>query len=108
MCTESERTRFSKPNLHLSDKLHAANIALLTLMALQSAAQADMITYSVVNTKNDGVGSLRDAILAANGHSGLDRVSFNIPSPSPYTINLTSPLPDITDPIIIDGTTQPG
>ncbi len=56
--------------------------------------------------------SLREAIIQANLHPGRDRVEFNIPPTSAFlpvrTIQPTSPLPTITDPIIIDGYSQPG
>src|SRR6185436_2611603 len=52
--------------------------------------------------------TLREAINAANTNEGLDVVVFNIPSESVNTISPTSPLPAITDPIILDGYTQFG
>src|SRR5262249_7370543 len=51
--------------------------------------------------------SLREAILAANAHPGLDLIGFNIPGLN-RTISPLSALPDITDPVVIDATTQPG
>jgi parallel beta-helix repeat protein len=70
---------------------------------------ADNIDYYVVtNTNDSGPGSLRQAILDANSNIGLDGIVFDIPGPGPYTIEVTSPLPTITDPVTIDGTTQPG
>ena len=64
--------------------------------------------FVVITTADDGPGSLRDAILAANDHPGLDVISFNIPGPGVQTISVGSPLPTVTDPVIIDGYTQPG
>ena len=52
--------------------------------------------------------SLREAINAANANPGMDTVSFNIPGAGPHTIRPTSTLPIITDPVTIDGYTQPG
>ena len=51
--------------------------------------------------------SLREAIAAANAHPGQDIIDFNLPVQS-RTITPLSPLPDITDPVIIDGTSQFG
>ncbi len=51
--------------------------------------------------------SLREAINAANSAPGVNTISFNIPGPGPHTIQPTSPLPVITDPVVIDGTTEP-
>lgn len=65
-------------------------------------------TYTVINTDNSGAGSLRRAIQDANGHNGADLIVFNIPGAGVHTIAPTSVLPDITDPVTIDGYTQPG
>lgn len=62
----------------------------------------------VTNTDDSGSGSLRQAILDANANTGLDTIAFNIPGSGVHTINLTSALPTITDPVVIDGYTQPG
>lgn len=67
-------------------------------------------TFTVVNTADQGVGSLRWAIQRANQQAGQDTIAFNIPKalgPVP-TIGLTSPLPSISDAVILDGATQPG
>ena len=74
----------------------------------QAAPQSVVATYTVVNTNDSGAGSLRQAILDANGSAGLDTIEFNIPGGGVHTITPASALPDITDPVIIDGTTQPG
>ena len=68
---------------------------------------ADPCTLIVTTTSDVGPGSLREAINCANMHSGLDTISFNIGT-GPQTINVLSPLPTVTDKVIIDGTTQPG
>lgn len=63
----------------------------------------------VVNTTADsGAGSLRQAILDANANKGLDTVSFQIAGTGVQTITPLTPLPAITDPLVIDGSTQPG
>ena len=62
-----------------------------------------MNTFVVTTTADTGVGSLRSAIVSANSSPGLDRITFSTSG----TINLHSPLPEITDPIIIDGATPP-
>ncbi|MCA8996326.1 MAG: Ig-like domain-containing protein, partial [Planctomycetaceae bacterium] len=63
--------------------------------------------YTVTSAADSGAGSLREAITLANGNSGLDTIQFSIGS-GLQTINLFSALPQITDPVVIDGTTQPG
>jgi uncharacterized repeat protein (TIGR01451 family) len=66
-------------------------------------------TFTVVNTNDSGAGSWRQAILDANANvSAGDIIAFNIPGTAPFTIAPASPLPTITDPVTIDGYTQPG
>jgi uncharacterized repeat protein (TIGR01451 family)/CSLREA domain-containing protein len=74
-----------------------------------SATDTDTITCStvVLNTNNSGAGSLRQAILCANGNLGLDTISFNIPGAGVHTVQPLSPLPSITDPVVLDGYSQP-
>src|SRR5262245_48827191 len=68
---------------------------------------------------DDGVVTLREAITAANtnadpsgdttpGDPGVDTIAFNIPGAGVRTIHLTSALPTIAEPVVIDGYTQPG
>jgi hypothetical protein len=64
-------------------------------------------TFVVTNVNDSGPGSLRQAILDANANSGLDAINFNLPGPS-LRIQPQLGLPDITDPVVIDGSTQPG
>ena len=71
------------------------------------------VTFFVTTTADSGTGTLRQAILdaGANGAS-RDLILFNITPGGPFdvlfTISLLSPLPTIDEPIVIDGTTQPG
>ncbi len=63
----------------------------------------------VTNTSNAGAGSLRQAILDSNADTGdRDTIVFNIPGSGVQTITLLSALPQITQPVVIDGTTQTG
>lgn len=81
----------------------------------QNPLQRSPYTVNSLADTNDGRCdfqncTLREAILAANSRpngSTPDRIQFNIPGTGVLTIALTSPLPDITDPLIIDATTQP-
>ena len=67
----------------------------------------------VVNTSDDDFGfyngttSLREAITVANVHPDQNTITFALPAGS-TTIHLLSPLPAITSPLVIDGTSQPG
>ncbi len=65
----------------------------------------------------DTAASLRAALFNANSNPGADIIRFNIPTSDPnynaatgvWTINIVSAgLPNITDPVTIDATTQPG
>ena len=78
---------------------------LILLISLQVAA-AD--TFPVTTVADAGPGSLRQAVTDANNKVGADTISFLIPGPGPHTITPASALPVITDPITIDGYTQPG
>jgi titin len=59
---------------------------------------------------DDGTGNctLRAAIEQANATPGTDTIAFNIPGLGPHTIQPASPLPTISDPVVVDGYTQPG
>jgi hypothetical protein len=65
-------------------------------------------TITASNTNDSGPGSLRQAILDANSSPGTQTIAFNLPGAGVRTIALLSALPTITDPVVIDGYTQPG
>jgi hypothetical protein len=90
-------------------KTHRFSIAALSVLAcLAFTVSTQATTFTVTTTADSGPGSLRQAILDANPNPGTDTITFNIPGAGPYTIQPLSPLPDITDPVVIDGYTQPG
>ncbi len=64
--------------------------------------------FLVTNVLDSGSGSLRQAITNANSTPGLNTITFAIPGIGPFVITLASILPTIKDPIVLDGTTQPG
>ena len=66
-----------------------------------------LATYTVNSTADSGAGSLRDAIDYVDAHGGGTTIAFDFGT-GPQTIDLLSPLPAITAPLTIDGTTQPG
>ncbi|WZO95728.1 Ig-like domain-containing protein [Isosphaeraceae bacterium EP7] len=70
-------------------------------------ARALMATLSVTNVTDSGAGSLRQAILDSNAAAGADTIAFSIGS-GRQTIIPASPLPQVTDTVAIDATTQPG
>lgn len=69
-------------------------------------------TFVVFNANDSGPGSFREAILQANATTGFDTIVFNIDSPGPVKViqlqPASGPLPTITDPVLINGYTQPG
>lgn len=93
--------------------MSAASCRYATLLCLGLSATTLANTYVVTNTADAGAGSLRAAIKQANNHpntsaSKPDRIHFNIPGPGVQRIAPSTQLPAITDPVIIDGYTQPG
>ncbi|TAF59217.1 MAG: hypothetical protein EAZ57_11840, partial [Cytophagales bacterium] len=60
----------------------------------------------VKNTNDAGAESLRQAITDANTDTDKDYIDFSIPTSAPWSINLTTNLPTISQSIIIDGTSQ--
>ena len=88
----------------------AGGIVLLTRLGVE----ASPATYTVSSTADPGDGTcdgtectLREAIAAANANVGTDTIEFDIAGAGPHTISPGSELPWITDPVIIDGTSEP-
>jgi uncharacterized delta-60 repeat protein/CSLREA domain-containing protein len=52
--------------------------------------------------------ALQEANAAVNLAGGPDWIVFDIPGSGPHTIQPTSALPSITDPVVLDGFSQPG
>ena len=82
------------------------------LFLLAGAVHAATFTVNSTADTDDGLCNatnctLREAINAANANPGTDTIHFSISS-GPKTITPLSPLPTITEAVIIDGTTQPG
>jgi len=89
----------------------------LVLALLPGKRIARASTYTVTSTDNAGFGTLRQAIFYANHSLGSDVIEFDISIAGNYcdfrtgvcTIDLTSPLPALTDAgTTINGYTQPG
>jgi titin len=94
------------PFLRVSKQLSAFVVtAFLTTLAAPHGTGATLI---VSNTSASGAGSFQQAILDANATNGLDTIIFQIPGSGVHTITLANALPSISDPVVIDGTTQPG
>src|SRR5919199_932187 len=94
-----------------STALHPSPVQILPHLSISRGMQnyaSVLATYTVTNSSDSGPGSLRDAIEKANFNPGLDTIDFNIPGPGPHSITLGQALPVITNPVIIDGQSQPG
>jgi len=77
------------------------------------AATASAATFTVTNTNDSGVGSLRDSITQANTAVGADTIAFNVSGAGcsgggVCTITPASQLPEVTGTTLIDGFSQPG
>ena len=83
-------------------------VVLLAALVAGGTPAASAATFTVTNTDDDGPGSLRQAVRDANAAPGTDTIAFNIPGAGPHTIRPASALPTVTDPVVIDGYTQPG
>ena len=67
-----------------------------------------MATFLVSNTADSGAGSLRQAILDSDSATpGPNAIDFSIGTGA-QTISVSSALPSVTVPVLIDGTSQPG
>ena len=87
------------------------------LLSIASSAVAATITVNDSGDVLHGAGcaatgtgtcTLRDAITFANANAGPDTFHFALSGSGVHTISVTSELPRITDPVVIDGTSQPG
>jgi hypothetical protein len=73
----------------------------------QSHKASVPFVFTVTNTNDSGTGSLRQAILDANGGGG-GTIQFNIAGSGVHTISPLTALPTITQTVTIDGYSQPG
>ena len=103
----------------------AALAVLLTaaMLSQSGTVQSASVTFTVNSTGNqgdddtadgvcetasgNGVCTLKAALMQANATPDLDTIEFSIGSGGAQTIALDSALPTISNPVIIDGTTQP-
>ncbi|MCP5090854.1 MAG: LamG domain-containing protein, partial [Gammaproteobacteria bacterium] len=92
------------------DELFAASNPLVVDTTADVAdGDTSSISALLVSKGADGDISLREAIEAANNTTGADTISFDITDPlvgGAHTISLLSALDDITETVIIDGTTD--
>ena len=81
-------------------------IAIVVLALLAGAASAQAATFNVTSVDDTGAGTLRQAITDANADSTADEIHFDVSALGGF-ISPESPLPAITQPVTIDGTTDP-
>jgi parallel beta-helix repeat protein len=66
--------------------------------------------FLVTNTNDSGAGSLRQAILNANGNGNpgtVDVINFNIGGFAPYSIHLLTALPSLSEAVNANGASEP-
>jgi hypothetical protein len=84
-------------------------LAFTTFTVFAGLALAD--TYTVNTVVDAGRGSLRQAIIDANAHPNSelpDEIHFALAGNGVHTILFLSALPDIIDPLLVDGWSEPG
>jgi CSLREA domain-containing protein len=76
------------------------------------AFESNLNYFIVTNTADSGPGSLRQAISDANATpnsaNGIDQIQFFLVGSGVQTISAVSALPAVTNPVMIDGWSQPG
>lgn len=91
---------------------HSARPRSVQLLIEELEARRVLSTFVVSNTldaaPNGPEGSFRWAIQQANAASGPQRIEFHLPGSTTHTIQLVAALPQVTQPVTIDGTTQAG
>ena len=86
------------------------------LVGLLPAKPAHTATFTVINTADNGAGSLRQAITDANATTDADTIKFNIPGTAAgcnatsgvCTISPSSVLPEIINPVVTTATASQG
>lgn len=99
---------------HASPSRLLPSLLLIALNVIAVAAPAS--TFVVTSTTDPGDGicnatcTLREAIAAANLTVAADTINFAIPTPITGELRITpaTPLPTVTQPLTIDGYSQPG
>lgn len=106
------RTRFGTV-VHTAVVVAVAVASLAVALPATPAVAAMVFTVNTAADAGDGtcdVGecTLREALTAANASAGHDVIAFSIAGTGPHTISPASRLPAVSDPVTIDGASQPG
>ncbi|MCK6473773.1 MAG: right-handed parallel beta-helix repeat-containing protein [Planctomycetes bacterium] len=100
-----EAPKNANPNAKPSERLGYLGMALfLGSLLMTPVDKAEAATFTVTNTDDNGAGSLRQAIIDANGAAGPDTVVFTTGLTG--TITLTTGQITIDDPVTITGPGQ--
>lgn len=83
-------------------------LLLLAHATLLIAANVSAGVFQVTTAADSGPGSLRQAIVDSNGSAGADEIRFATTEGQPFRIVVTTALPEIMDPVSIDGRTAAG
>ncbi len=84
-------------------------ITILLISTVLNNLFADTFTVTKTTDSSPAIhGELRWAIQQSNQSTQLDTINFNIPGDGPFTITPHRDLNPITQPVIIDGYSQPG
>jgi CSLREA domain-containing protein len=111
--------RFARTPLHVSPRAALVFALIATAIAAlgSASAQAAPMTFTVNSTADPGTGTcdvaectLREAMNNANTNPGVDTIAFDLDTTAefpPHVIEPASALPNVTEGVTIDGTTQP-
>ncbi|MBN4056894.1 T9SS type A sorting domain-containing protein [bacterium AH-315-J21] len=86
---------------------HILKAASVGLVVNSTGDGSDMSPGDGACATSSGDCTLRAAIEEANATAGLNTIKFNIPGSGVPSIQVGSSLPEITDSVVIDGSTQP-
>src|SRR3954447_12053145 len=87
---------------------HLRRLVIIAAASLAATNHGAGDTFQVSSVADTGAGSLRQAITDANNRAGADIINFSIPGGGIHVIKPRSPLPVITDRLLIDGYSQDG
>ncbi len=95
----------NRPRARFRSRVRRARLAVLAVVL--TAANSSAATFTVTNADDSGTGSFRQAITSAAMNADTDTIVFD-PSLAGRVINLLSPLPAISQDIVINSTAASG
>src|SRR5262245_49140316 len=97
-----------RPAAHLILAGTALGLSVLVIAAGSGQPVPRGVVFRVTSLEDAGPGTLRQALLDANATPGADTIVWDVPFLRAGAICLEAPLPIVTDPVTIDGFSQPG